>query len=558
MRRSGCAVLRACGAFAAIFALATSSWAAPVATPDGLIDGVAANGLIVYKGIPFAAPPVANLRWRAPQPAMPWSGVLKADRFSPTCMQKGTYPPGSAAEPLSEDCLYLNVWKPVTETQAKLPVMVWIHGGGLENGSGSNALYAGDVLARRGVIVVTFNYRLGVFGYLADPSLTAESAHHSSGNYGLLDQVAALGWVHENIAAFGGDPDNVTVFGQSSGSIAISALATTPLVRGLFQRAIGESGGLFEPLDLSPDLTLAGAEHQGQEFMQRVGVTSLQALRNTPAAALMKAPFSPGLIIDGYAIRRPPIDVYRSGQQNDVAILVGSNADEGRLFTAGRGITAKNMDHELANDFPGIVVSLIGPKAVATDAEAQAAAATFNTDMRFRWDMWTWARLAAGSGKRKVFLYAFTRVPPYPKGSVYAGLGATHGVEMPYVFGHLEPGSAAWTAVDRRLSDALVTYWTQFAKTGDPNAAGIPAWHPYTLADPRIMYLGNDISAGTVGHEGDLVRIDRLYAIARFVMKYLYVLLAVAALVVTGLAAGKIKSMRTPQTNRALRPVRGV
>ena len=253
----------------------------PVATESGLVEGTDSHGVRLFAGLPFAAPPVGDLRWRAPQPPASWSGVRAADHFSPICPQHGAYPEDSPPEPSSEDCLYLNLWVPQRAPDARaatLPVMVWIYGGGLMNGSASTPLYAGDQLARQGVIVVTVNYRLGALGYLALPELTAESDHHVSGNYGLLDQIAALAWVHRNIEAFGGDPARVTVFGQSSGSISISALTTSPLAAGLFQRAIGESGGLFEPLQLSAGFSRSGPESGGGGEARPLGGPSSEAM----------------------------------------------------------------------------------------------------------------------------------------------------------------------------------------------------------------------------------------------------------------------------------------
>lgn len=500
--------------------LAQAAAAAPVRTEAGLVDGSTQDGVMVYKGIPYAAPPIGDLRWRDAQPATPWSGVRQADRFSPECMQTGAYPPDAPPETMSEDCLYLNIWRPL-DTKAPLPVMVWIYGGALDNGSGSVPLYAGDVLAKHGVIVVTFNYRLGVFGFLAHPELTRESPHHSSGDYGLLDQIAALKWVQHNIAAFGGDPAQVTVFGQSSGSISISALTASPLARDLFQRAIGESGGLFEPMELEPELVLPGAEQQGQRFAQRAGAASLQALRAKPAAELEKVDFGQALIVDGYAIPRDPYLVYREGSENPVSLLIGSNADEGRLFFGGMKVTAANYAEELGMQFPPLLVKLLAPAPGTTDLQAQAAAAQFNTDMRFRWDMWTWANLASRQDGRKVFLYQFDRVPPYPAGSRYAGLGATHGMEMPYIFGHLDRQAASWTAADQGLSAAMQSYWTNFAKTGDPNGPGLPVWPAYAGTKPVVLYLDSEIAAAPVKDVGSLHKMSHLYGAARFVMGHL-------------------------------------
>ena len=245
-------------------------------TESGAISGVHESGLNVYKGIPFAAPPVGDLRWRPPAHVASWTGTRKADAFAPACMQTGVSMPGETPPAVSEDCLYLNIWTPAKNGQAKLPVIVWIYGGGYINGSASMPLYWGDKLAHKGVIVVTIAYRLGPLGFLAHPELTRESPHHSSGNYGLMDQIAALEWIQKDIAAFGGDPKNVTIAGQSSGSMSVSMLMASPLAKGLFQRAIGESGGLFEPLQLAPKFLLVNAERDGEKYAVSLGATSVK------------------------------------------------------------------------------------------------------------------------------------------------------------------------------------------------------------------------------------------------------------------------------------------
>ncbi|MGH8295786.1 MAG: carboxylesterase/lipase family protein, partial [Steroidobacteraceae bacterium] len=369
----------------AAFALSAQAAVSPrVQTRDGSIEGIAQNGVDIFRGIPFAAPPLGERRWRAPQPVKPWGGILLAKHYRAACMQMEMYPPGSPAEPVSENCLYLNIWKPMTASPTPLPVMVWIYGGGLTNGSAAVPLYAGDQLARRGVIVVTANYRLGVFGFLALPALSAQSKHHSSGNYGLLDQIAALKWVRRNIAAFGGDPDNVTVFGQSSGSISISALTASPLAKGLFQKAIGESGALFEPMGLASKLRLAGAERQGQRFMARAGAGSLAVLRAIPAGKLLSVSFTPHIIIDGNVLRRAPWKTYAQGDANKISLLIGWNADEGAIFLSHVHVTPSNYHQVLGRSFPSMLVDLLAPSSGETADSALAAAVGFNTDMRFR------------------------------------------------------------------------------------------------------------------------------------------------------------------------------
>jgi para-nitrobenzyl esterase len=505
--------------------LSSVASAAPVQTDGGQVEGVEENGALVFKGIPFAAPPVGPLRWRAPQPPAPWPGVRNADRYSPICMQRGAYPEDSPPEPMSEDCLYLNVWVPVGARDARLPVMVWIYGGGLLNGSASTPLYAGDALSRRDVIVVTANYRLGALGFLAHPELTRESAQKVSGNYGLLDQLEVLNWVQRNIAAFGGDPHNVTAFGQSSGSISISALIASPMAHGLFRRAIGQSGGLFEPLDVAPEFKLEGAEQVGRAFAEQLGATSLEALRALPASAIVARPFHPQPNIDGYILRETPHEVFAHEHQNDVDILIGSNEGEGLYFTSGRAVGAANLSNELKEDFPAFVVSLIGPKTPADDETARAAFLAFEGNMRFGWNMWAWARLHAAAGKGKTYFYRFSHTPPGEE-------GATHGAEMPYVFDHLDLQRRSWTEKDRRLAHTMGSYWTNFAKTGDPNGEGLPDWPAFTPSSESALLIDNEIHASAVPNEANLVAIDRLYWSVRVLLKYGYVILGVAVLVV--------------------------
>lgn len=535
----------------AISAVGARASAPPlVQTADGMIGGSARNGIEAFKGIPFAAPPLGKLRWRAPQPVKPWQGVLSATRYRAACMQRGMYPPDAPDEPISENCLYLNIWKPVSTSAAPLPVMVWIPGGGLTNGSGAVPLYAGNRLARRGVIVVTINYRLGVFGFLALPGLTAESAHHDSGDYGLLDQIAALTWIHRNIAAFGGDPDNVTVFGQSSGSIAISALTASPLARGLFQKAIGESGGLFEPMELLPRLRLSGAEQQGERFLERARSGSLAALREIPAARLLRVPFSPHIVLDGYVLARAPWKTYAEGKANTVSLLLGWNAVEGALFLAHTSLTPANYYSVLERSFPAPLVRWLAPSPGRTDASARAAAVAFSTDMRFRWDMWQWARLASAKDGDRVYLYEFTHSPPFPRGSPYYGLGATHGAELQYVFDRPDAPGEVWSPADRRLGRVMPAYWTAFARTGNPNGPGRPHWPRFEVRRPRLMRFAAVVRSENPAGIPRLRRISRAYRAARFVLNDWVLLAGAAAAAIAAAVMGVTKRKRGGYANR--------
>jgi para-nitrobenzyl esterase len=402
--------------------------------------------------------------------------------------------------------------------------MVWIHGGGLRNGSASIPLYAGAQLARRGVVVVTVNYRLGALGFLVHPDLSQESPNRVSGNYGLLDQLAALRWVQRNIASFGGDATNVTVFGQSSGAISISALATSPLASGLFRRAIAQSGGLFEPIELAPEFTLKGAEEVGAAFAARLAAPSLGALRALPAADVAAARFSPNAVIDGHLLREPPYMAYAAGRVNPIDVLIGFNAGEGLEFLRGRTVTVATLSTLLRQDFPPVIVSLIGPKSPATDQEALEAFVAFEGDMRFGWNMLAWAGLHAQHARGQAYLYHFAHTPPGER-------GARHGVDMAYVFGHPH---AAWTDTDHRLAGWMAGYWTNFAKTGNPNGEGLPVWPVFTPGREHALLIGDAVLSGVLPSATDLAAIDRLYGAVRLVMGNLLVAsgLALALLIV--------------------------
>ncbi|MFZ0808194.1 MAG: carboxylesterase family protein [Candidatus Sulfotelmatobacter sp.] len=489
-----------------------------VVTESGSISGLLENGLDVYKGIPFAAPPVGDLRWRPPVPATSWTGTRKADAFAPACMQVGVSMPGETPPAVSEDCLYLNIWTPAKTKTAHehLPVIVWIYGGGYINGSAAMPLYWGDRLAKKGVIVVTIAYRLGSLGFLALPELTRESMHHSSGNYGLMDQIAALEWVQRNIAAFGGDPKCVTIAGQSAGSLSVSILMASPLAKGLFQRAIGESGGLFEPLQLAPKYLLANAEHDGEKYAASLGAASLKDLRRLPAALLTgNAGGIVHAVIEPYVLPRSPYEAFASGQQNDVPLLIGSNADEARAIVDVTHDTAATFDSDVERSVGQLPPALLVAYPHATDEEARQAQLGLERDLRFGWDMWAWARLQAGTGRSPVFYYSFRQQPPFPTGSVYAGWGASHYAELWYVFDHLDQSPWNWTAADRKLAEEMSSYWVNFARAGDPNGPGLPQWPAFANAESKVQYLDYPITVGGVANINGLGVFDAVYTKVR-------------------------------------------
>ena len=515
--------LRPVAALAIAFLIATTlvlSGAAaprdPVRTDKGLVSGSAGStaSVRVYKGIPYAAPPVGALRWRPPQPVAPWDGVRAATSFGNNCMQRSangaSFPPyggDRSATTMSEDCLYLNVYTAAGSASARQPVMVWIHGGAWTSGAG--AIYQGEDLARKGVVVVTLNYRLGVFGFLAHPELTGESAQHSSGNYAILDQIAALQWVKRNIAAFGGDPTRVTIFGESAGSWSVQNLVASPLAAGLFHRAIGESGGRF-----SITTTLQQAENAGEKFGAAVGAPSLAALRAAPADVLQQGArdeFSSVANADGWVLPAIMLDVFRKGAQNDVPTLIGSNADEGSIFTS-ESTTAASFRRSAQRDFGPDAERWLELYPFASDSDARAAQAHAMRDRTFGWEMRTWARLQAKTAKSSVFLYYFSHVPPLANA---AWLGAQHGAEIPYVLNWpngTHSASVPWTDADRKLADQVSSYWVNFAVTGNPNGSGLPTWNAYAPRDERALAIGGGFGMVPIPNSAALDFIDRVAA----------------------------------------------
>ena len=457
-------------------------------TDAGFVEGTASADakVHIFKGIPFAAPPVGALRWKAPQPVPSWTGVRKATEFGARCMQGRIFDDMVFRDNgPSEDCLYLNVWTPATSSKARLPVMVWIYGGGFGAGAASEPRQDGENLAKKGVVVVSFNYRLGVFGFFSHPDLTRESDHHAAGNYGLLDQVEALDWVRRNIAAFGGDPGNVTIFGESAGSFSVSALMASPLAQGLFQRAIGESGAFFSTtLDLQP---LARAEEVDGKFADSLAAHSLDALRAKPAEELLEAALKQDEIrfrpnIDGYFLPETVAAIFARGRQSHVPLLAGWNADEGG-FESILEKAEPNVQNYMAR-----VHTLFGDKADAllklypagTDEQAKRSAQDLAGDQFIAYSTWKWIEMHAATGKSPVFRYQFDDVPP-PSASERSApsRGAYHSAEIEFVFEALASKNLPWRPEDEKVSDLMSSYWVNFARTGDPNGPGMPRWPAY-------------------------------------------------------------------------------
>jgi para-nitrobenzyl esterase len=481
---------------------------APVHIQNGWVQGTAIPGLTVYKGIPFAAPPVGNLRWRAPQPVANWSGTLHADHFGDTCMQR--IDPWMGPLHAGENCLKVDVWTPAKSPSANLPVMVWIYGGGFTSGSTAIRMYNGANLARHGVVVVSIAYRVGAMGFLALPALSAESPHHVSGNYGMLDQIAGLKWVQRNIAAFGGNPHHVTIFGESAGGISVSLLAASPLARGLFQAAICESGSSF-----GPPRTLANAEREGVAFEKKLGVTSLAQLRKLPASVIQKASdqtfgeFWP--MLDHYVVVGNLYNLYQKGQYNQTPILIGTNSDEGALFGTPPSlqIYKEGIEHRFGPFAPRILK--LYP---ATPADWRQSSMNLFRDSGFAWGTWAWARLQAQTSQKKVYVYYFNHIQPRPADSPWKNaIGAVHSEEMVYVFQHIDQSpNLPWTAVDHKLSDQISAYWTNFAKTYNPNGPGLPHWPAFTDAHQLVMHFTDTPHPGPVANLQDLKAMDAYYA----------------------------------------------
>ncbi|WEF30896.1 carboxylesterase/lipase family protein [Pseudoduganella chitinolytica] len=477
------------GALCAATATAAASLAAPtvVTVEGGAIEGAYAEGVRTFKGVPFAAPPVGPLRWKTPQPVQPWNGVRPAKDFGARPMQLALFSDMVFRSPrIDEDCLYLNVWTPPVMDGKKLPVLVYFHGGGLAAGDGSEPRYDGAAMARQGIVALTVNYRLGVFGFLAHPELSAEGPTRASGNYGLMDQAAALRWVQRNIAAFGGDPAQVTIAGESAGSYSVSAQMINPQARGLFARAIGESGsvlGMKTP-------TLAEAEQQGMAFATAAGAASLAELRALPAAQLLEAAGRPGtpwfsIVADGVVIDRPPIESYRRRLHAKVPLLAGWNSQE---MHAGALLGQAPATKE---SFAAVLEKLYGEQAReaarAYDYDVQEAARDLASDRWIVYGTWKWMDLHRTHAP--TYRYYFTRPRPGADG------GAVHSGEIEYALGNLDGNKVyRWTDEDRRASATMQAYFANFIRTGNPNGAGLPHWPTVDHPAPNVMRI--DVTSG--------------------------------------------------------------
>ena len=472
---------------------------APVHVEQGLLLGTAGSdsSVIVYKGVPFAAPPVGELRWRAPHPPAKWEGVRKADTFSanPIQIMHETFGPWTAEyQPqgsVSEDCLYLNIWTSAKSSNEKRPVMVYIPGGAFTGGSGNVPVYNGERLAKKRLVVVTINYRVGVLGFLAHPELTKESEHNSSGNYGLLDQVAALEWVKRNIATFGGDPTRVTIMGQSAGAASVHYLTASRLAKELFVRAIAQSGSNVR---IGPGENLSSAEQNGVKFAKAMNAASFEALRAMPAVDLMDSTkdnfhFLP--IMDGWFLTKSVDEIFAAGDQNDVATLTGWVADEGSFGGDYGKVSAEEFRKRVQMQVSVQADNILKLYPASTEAEGAVSQKIFARDMSMA-SMYLWAMNRDKTGKTKVYTYLFMHPQP---GETQERYQTFHSSELPYIFNNLNQSPRPWMKEDKKIAETMSSYWTNFITMGNPNGKGLPSWPTFKEAPEKTMELGDTMES---------------------------------------------------------------
>jgi para-nitrobenzyl esterase len=468
----------------------------PVMVDGGQVTGTPTiqwtYGVRLFRGIPYAAPPLGNLRWRAPEAVIAWEGIKRADHFSPTCMQLPTDTEGNAWReghvPVSEDCLYLNIWTPARSAADRLPVMVFIHGGGNTRGAASENQYDGAYLAKKGVVFVSFNYRMNVFVFMEHPELTRESDHHSSGNYALLDQIAALQWIQRNIAKFGGDPGNVMIFGHSAGASNVVSLMASPLARNLFHRALAQSG-----TSLALRTALADAEKAGVAFGQTLGASSILAMRQKSADDVLRAQRPQmGVVVDGWVLPKDVYSIFAAGQQSPVPLVVGTVADDAPGAGAG-AVTAADAQKAARSTYGELAERFLELFPASTDAEALKSAHAFRTNSALA-NARLLARVHTQTTHAPVYWYYFSQIPPTPEGLAWGGRpaqtwGAYHGSELMYVFNAFPLQDWPWRPADLRLGETMSSMWVQFARTGSPNGNELPLWPAYDAKRDVLMSL---------------------------------------------------------------------
>ena len=488
-----------------------------VTVTEGQLTGVFTKDMAVevYAGIPYAAPPVGDLRWKEPQPAAHWDGVRACDTFAPRSMQATNgvimdtltqivgyhnfkiTTKDNFTEAMSEDSLYLNIWKPSGDLK-NCPVLFFIHGGSLTGGSTSYSEYNGEALARKGIIVVNCAYRLGIFGYYANEALAAESPNGTTGNYGLLDQIAALQWVHDNIAAFGGDPEQITVAGESAGASSVNAICVSPLAKGLFRYAIAESSGITAKHPYHTFRSMESALTDDVDIMEEFGVTSIEELRKLPAEQLVNTAHNPSaMTLDGYAITEQPYKTYEKGENNEQALLNGFNVHEAEYFAFLQKVTAGDYVkalREIVGDFAEEMAAVVPPFPLDKDyslaivEQGGDAKGSFDRVLSAAWftySHYNWSRLLAAKGV-PVYEYYFTKHN--------RSLGNAHGGEMPYAYGNLDAHDWLYDESDYALSETMMQYWVNFVRTGDPNGEGLTQWNRFNDDATQVLELGDAVA----------------------------------------------------------------
>ena len=497
--------------FAAVLAVARQP--APVKVEEGFLQGTLENGMTVYKGVPYAALPVGELRWRAPRPPVPWQGIRKADKISANPMQvmvKELGPWTAEYQPqgeVNEDCLYLNIWTAARSSEERRPVVMYIPGGAFTGGSGDVPVYDGEHLAKKGLVVVTINYRVGVFGFLALPELTKESEYNFSGNYGLLDQVAALEWIHKNISAFGGDPARVTIMGQSAGAASVNYLTASPLAKGLFVRAIAESGTNAR---IGPGESLASAEQNGERFAKAMGASSLAGLRAMSAAELVdstkdKYHFLP--IVDGWFLPKIVDEIFAAGGQSDVPTITGWVADEGSFSDSYGKVPAEEFRNRMRQQAGAQADQILKLYPASTETEAAESQKILAHDMSMV-SMYVWATKREKTDKTDVYTYLFTHPQP---GVTQEHYQTFHSSELPYVFDNLNQSPRPWTTEDRKIAETMSGYWINFIKTGNPNGKGLPQWPAFKKTLKETMQLGDKMGPRPIASHEKFEMLVRLF-----------------------------------------------
>ena len=484
---------------------------------SGSITGLKnkAGDILIFKGIPFAAPPVGDLRWKAPKLPEKWTGVKKCEDFGASPMQTEPRPflvytsefliPD---HPIDEDCLYLNIWAPSKKSITKRPVFVWIYGGGFSSGGGNVPIYDGEAMAKKGVVFVSINYRVGVFGFLSHPGLTKESDAKASGNYGLLDQIAALKWIQKNIGAFGGDAGNVTIAGQSAGSMSVHCLVASPLAKGLFHRAIAESGCAMLPTSGINTTSLSAGEAQGIMYAQDLGAKTIDEMRRmSPEDLLVKSKLRFAPIIDGYVLPKPVTEIFAANQQNNVPLITGWNADEGLVFAYK---TKEDFRKEAIDHYGENADTFLSYYPASTDEESNASQVALARDMIFALPDYSWANIQSDQKQKPVYVYNFTRRPPAT--GDFIQYRSFHTAEVGYALNNLAFINRPWDAIDHQLAQTMSSFWVNFAMNGDPNGKGLPLWPIYTTSENNVMVLNEKPTAQRLE---DKDRLDFLHSILK-------------------------------------------